>query len=1237
MQYKQIISTMNPLTHWTFESHGAGTVYDEYNNFQLTNSGAALGVGGSPNTNYSGSAANLNGGQLQVNDTSFNESNVSERSFTLSFLFKLPNRDHTQPIAGFKPLVQKWNPEQQYWIGFENGNLVAKIQTNNGVVNLEFDDKQMVYNNRWNLVVFWVTPSEIQFNLNAAKKEASNADPIPTSSNSLFQVGGAGAEAFAEDVLISDLSVMNDTNQWMQYVPYRLCRSDGEIILDWNPTYYFDLIDGEPTEAYENKGRLGGYGYIVTPSNYNDPYKYKPSSSYSKQYVRMDDKSYFMIDQPLECDFGTGVTFMFDGRFDPQSTSSNAYDAFRFFDLRNAANNNNRLLLAHNHYGSYDQWLNGYSFDSAGAVHTDYDYYTDHDRYGGLHHYDIGWSYFTVHQGLIDAKSTKEGEYNTYSRSMNNMPVWDAGVITYDTPTFFHNIGASGCYWADLGKMMIFDRIVDPYLNFILTQPKWKLMMEFLDDIYSFNAIYHGWSSSTDPNLKYIDRINYTPYGWTSGHSWVGDILDPNHNRSNQWTSSGYLPGTGNYIAASSSSDHNIGSGDCTFMLWVWNRNTSDSFRIIHSQGNSSGIELWLNTRDGQFSYGDVEFATNGIADKTRTVYSINKKVVDDGFHLIHCIRRGLKLELWIDAELIATHIVPSIAGASNYNNDYMLYGGPIYYNDYGFVNKAMQPRDIEFMYGGFNDVISGRATLNGEGLPSTLIAMDYETGQPQLTHATDDDGYFDMVLPKNDNNHRLNIVALAQDDNATNNVVIHGPYNTSTIATKFNTESFDRELTDMMLDMEPYALYPMNDTVGTQATDISGNGRHGTITGGVTLDKGAMEPGSKAFDFDGTDGFIDLPDGYDDLTNGFTLEVWVNYDSYQNWSRVFDVSSAANGFDSVRLANETTGSNLQFTIEDSSSNNTTTAVRNGGWIAGNWQHIVCRITPDGNVSVWLHGHKLVELTGQTLPPVITRTLNFIGRSSHSADSYFNGQMSTLATYMYPLSDEDIHKHAYRGYQIAFETLRSNILKDKPLVYWTFDRVETNEDIVGAKTLDVTGSVDYHRNSVVFNEGIIGNNYMQYNAPIIPAGAWSLEFGFKTGVTNTDGVLVSEWNEAGDTGSFKVQLESDNLIKLYIGSSLVSISSTTTYNDGLWHYVVITNDGSDNFKLYVDGVEEASISSSMTVSSHNFTVGNTSDGHVNTHLEGETWVDDLAVYSGELSPVRIDKHFEMFEKKKVYQ
>ena len=84
-------------------------------------------------------------------------------------------------------------------------------------------------------------------------------------------------------------------------------------------------------------------------------------------------------------------------------------------------------------------------------------------------------------------------------------------------------------------------------------------------------------------------------------------------------------------------------------------------------------------------------------------------------------------------------------------------------------------------------------------------------------------------------------------------------------------------------------AYYPMNEATGEIVRDNSANNSHATVSGsswwGSTPSIGNL--GNRVMKFDGVNDHIVLPEMNDDFSQGFTVEVWVWYDSFKNWSRI--------------------------------------------------------------------------------------------------------------------------------------------------------------------------------------------------------------------------------------------------------------------------------------------------------------------------------------------------------------
>ena len=86
-----------------------------------------------------------------------------------------------------------------------------------------------------------------------------------------------------------------------------------------------------------------------------------------------------------------------------------------------------------------------------------------------------------------------------------------------------------------------------------------------------------------------------------------------------------------------------------------------------------------------------------------------------------------------------------------------------------------------------------------------------------------------------------------------------------------------------------PVAELPLNEASGTTASDVTGNGWNGTLTGGASWTTGIK---GDAVDLSGTSQYVALPAGVVSSDNSITVAAWVNLDTVTNWMRIFDFGS---------------------------------------------------------------------------------------------------------------------------------------------------------------------------------------------------------------------------------------------------------------------------------------------------------------------------------------------------------
>jgi Concanavalin A-like lectin/glucanases superfamily len=190
-------------------------------------------------------------------------------------------------------------------------------------------------------------------------------------------------------------------------------------------------------------------------------------------------------------------------------------------------------------------------------------------------------------------------------------------------------------------------------------------------------------------------------------------------------------------------------------------------------------------------------------------------------------------------------------------------------------------------------------------------------------------------------------------------------------------------------------AYYPMNEATGTEVRDNTGKGNQGTMTNPVwwacTASIGSQDKAAnKVMKFDGVNDHITFPAMNINYSQGFSLEVWVRYNSLKNWSRIFDFGNGA-GAENIIVAGKGTTNTLGFHVYRGTA---CLSLEVANFLElQKWMHIAVTVEPSGSCKVYKNGQLIQSGTSQ-LPNSVNRTLNYIGRSNWAADAYFDGQMA---------------------------------------------------------------------------------------------------------------------------------------------------------------------------------------------------------------------------------------------------
>jgi hypothetical protein len=199
-----------------------------------------------------------------------------------------------------------------------------------------------------------------------------------------------------------------------------------------------------------------------------------------------------------------------------------------------------------------------------------------------------------------------------------------------------------------------------------------------------------------------------------------------------------------------------------------------------------------------------------------------------------------------------------------------------------------------------------------------------------------------------------------------------------------------------------PIAELSFNETSGTTASDLSGNGWTGTLTGGAAWAAGNS---SNAVDLNGTNGYVALPTGVVSSADSITVAAWVNLDTVSNWSRIFDFGSGTSKYMFLSPQNGANG-NIRFEIKNGSAVRTiegTSALATGGW-----HHVA--VTLDGTTGMLYVDGQLAGSSAVNIRPsqLGATTQNWIGRSQFSADPYLDGRVDEFRIYNRALSAAEV-------------------------------------------------------------------------------------------------------------------------------------------------------------------------------------------------------------------------------------
>lgn len=222
------------------------------------------------------------------------------------------------------------------------------------------------------------------------------------------------------------------------------------------------------------------------------------------------------------------------------------------------------------------------------------------------------------------------------------------------------------------------------------------------------------------------------------------------------------------------------------------------------------------------------------------------------------------------------------------------------------------------------------------------------------------------------------------------------------------------------VLQDKPIAFWQLNETSGTTAYDISGNGNNGTYNGtGLVLANytAPLGIGGNAPKFDGSTAYVTGSQLITSAVASVTLETWMNFEGISapnggcflkngQYNSGYAVGNGGTDFDNA-------GINIIGLYEDQSWNATTVAIPLSGW-----NHIVMVIGASSESTFYLNGAQVATNTNATINNPGAEWL--IGADDNNGTGaglarFFAGALSNAAIYGTALTATQILNHYNAG------------------------------------------------------------------------------------------------------------------------------------------------------------------------------------------------------------------------------
>ena len=431
----------------------------------------------------------------------------------------------------------------------------------------------------------------------------------------------------------------------------------------------------------------------------------------------------------------------------------------------------------------------------------------------------------------------------------------------------------------------------------------------------------------------------------------------------------------------------------------------------------------------------------------------------------------------------------------------------------------------------------------------------------------------------------------------------------------------------NVLNDGSGVALYSLD----YDASDAGGNydGTATDVTFGVD---GQINWGAS---FNGTSSVIDTNNVFSNNVSKITYSTWVYFDNLntQNFIMFPDSGATGNGFGFFDYGN----GNIYFQSDNATNSNRGYISNSGLYSTNEWVHFALvfdgTATGDSNrLKAYVNGNLLSLTFSGTIPSTTqSSSYNLLLGSRKNSSLALSGKMDQVRIFNKALSFSEVST-LYGETACVYTSTTDN--NDYPVTNKAYYKLDNNAE-------DAKGNYDGTATNVNYEFGRFGqaavfngsSSYITANKSMFGTGdgvanLWSISLWFKTdGSVTASRTLVGTKGGSTQSGFFLYMITGGQ-IRYYEGNTSTNsqqLTTTTSYDDGNWHNVVITRSGTtDVFTMYIDGAEViAPTTMTNPHTSHNFNL------HIGRYPASATFfwdgsIDQVRIFDSALDAAAVE-------------